>query len=131
MAKLHNVFPEIGFDNSYSLCFESVVKIDLLAHHTLGFGDQDRRRILCVPLCSLWQVICDTQNNLDRFRRIFRTVDDDAILLILFDKLRDVLIEMLDYTGADGVGALPPLPPIGNRFEGDGASTQTAFGIVI
>jgi hypothetical protein len=58
-------------------------------------------------------------------------MDDDTVLFILFDKLCDVFVEMFDHIGADGVGTLPSLTPIGNRLKGKRAATQAALGIVI
>ena len=44
------------------------------------------------------------QNNIYRFRRIFRAMDNDAILFILRNELRKISIKVLNHIRADCIG---------------------------
>jgi len=58
-------------------------------------------------------------------------MDDDTVFLVLGNELFEILVEMIDHIGADGVRALASLAPIGYGFKCGGASIQTALGVVV
>ncbi|MBK8782723.1 MAG: hypothetical protein IPO22_13155 [Anaerolineales bacterium] len=76
-------------------------------------------------------VIRNFNNSAYRLCRIFCVVDDDAVLFVLCDELREILIEMIDHIRADCARALAFLAPIGDGLERKGAAFQSAFGVVV
>ena len=71
------------------------------------------------------------QNDFYGFSGILGVMNDDAILLNLADELCEVLIEVTDDLGADGMGTLAARGPIGQGGEGGDASLDAALGIVV
>lgn len=58
-------------------------------------------------------------------------MDDDAVGFGIGCELIKVFIEVIDHIRADTMGALTPLAPIGQGFEGSGFAFEAAFGVVV
>jgi hypothetical protein len=58
-------------------------------------------------------------------------MDDDAVLFVLCDELREIFVKVFDHIRADGVRALASFAPIRYGIKCRGAAFQTALGVVV
>ena len=58
-------------------------------------------------------------------------MDDDTVLFVLCDELREIFIKVFDHICADGVRALASFAPIKDGIKCGGAAFQTALGVVV
>lgn len=58
-------------------------------------------------------------------------MDDDTILIVLCNELREIFIEVVNHVRADLMSALASLTPIGNGLECEGTAFQAALAVVV
>ena len=76
-------------------------------------------------------VLRNFEDEFNGFRRILRTVDDVSVFCGGLCELVEMLFEIFDHLGADGMGALTPLAPVGERFEGVDPPRDAPFRVEV